>query len=191
VASVVIFASAVLFSLLGLPIFLAVLAAALLAIIAGFISLHEAYRSVEWEIVFFVAGMHAASLAMINTGLASLVGQRAVGALGGLGPLAVAASAFLATAALTQLMGGQATSFVVGPIAISTAIQLQVNPQAIAVAAALGCSAAFLTPVAHPVNLIVMGPGNHRFGDFSRVGAPLMALTFVALLVGMSLFWHL
>ena len=71
-------------------------------------------------------------------------------------------------------MGSQATAFVIGPVAISAAIHLNTNPHAIAVASAIGCSASFLTPIAHPVNLIMMGPGNYRFKDFFRVGIGLM-----------------
>jgi di/tricarboxylate transporter len=81
--------------------------------------------------------------------------------------------------------------FVVGPIAISAAIHLHVSPQAVAVASAIGCSASFLTPIAHPVNLIMMGPGNYRFGDFFRVGIGLMAVVFITLLAGMIVFWRL
>jgi di/tricarboxylate transporter len=88
-------------------------------------------------------------------------------------------------------MSSQATAFVVGPIAITAAIHLNTNPQAIAVACAIGCSASFLTPMAHPVNLIVMGPGNYRFGDFFRVGWGLILVVFLALMAGMILFWHL
>jgi di/tricarboxylate transporter len=128
---------------------------------------------------------------MINTGLASFIGQHAIGMLQNASPLSLASVAFLFSAGLAQFMGSQATAFVVGPIAISAAIHLQTNPQAIAVATAIGCSASFLTPIAHPVNLIMMGPGNYRFQDFFRVGAGLMVVVFVTLLVGMLLFWGL
>lgn len=191
ILSVLIFAGAVALSIVGLPIYLAILAAALLAVIGGLVSLREAYRSIEWEIIIFVAGMHAASLAMINTGLAARIGETAMAAFGHVAPLGLAAGVFAAAAALTQVMGSQSTSFIIGPIAISAAIQLHASPQAIAVAAAIGCSAAFLTPIAHPVNLIMMGPGNHRFGDFFKVGAGLMLVTFLGLMLGMILFWRL
>lgn len=191
VTSILIFASAVVLSILGLPVYLAVLLAALMAVIAGLVTLRDAYRSIEWEVILFVAGMHAVSLAMINTGLAEKAGQAVIAAFGNVAPLGLAAAAFAAAAALTQIMGSQSTSFIMGPVAITAAIQLHANPQAIAVATAIGCSAAFLTPVAHPVNLIMMGPGNYRFGDFFRVGALLMLIVFVALLLGMIVFWKL
>ncbi len=191
VASILVFLSAVTLSLLGLPVYLSVLAAALLAILLQLLPVQEVYHSIEWQIIFFIAGMYIASLGMVHTGLANLIGQAAIGLIGNTGPLGLAAAVFLFYAALTQIMGSQATAFVVGPIAISAAIHLNTDPQAIAVAAAIGCSASFLTSIAHPVNLIMISPGNYRFGDFFRVGLGLTLVTFLALLAGMILFWHL
>jgi di/tricarboxylate transporter len=191
VASVMVFALAVVLSIAGIPIYLAVLAAALAAVLGGLIALGEAYRSIEWEIIVFVVGMHAMSLALVNTGLASRVGSAILAVVGNAGPLTLAALAFGVAAALTQVMGSQSTAFIVGPIAVSSAIALGVDAQAVAVATAIGCSSAFLTPIAHPVNLIMVGPGNHRFGDFFKAGAGLMAVTFAALMVGLIVFWGL
>ena len=191
ITSILVFLSAIIASLFGLPVYLSVLAAALLAILLGLLPIQDAYRSVEWQVIFFIAGMYAASLGMVNTGLAALIGKNVISLLKGGGPLGLAAAAFLLSALFTQFMGSQATAFVVGPIAISAAIHLNTNPQAIAVAAAIGCSASFLTPVAHPVNLIMMGPGNYRFKDFFRVGIGLIVVVFITLLAGMILFWQL
>jgi di/tricarboxylate transporter len=191
IASILVFISAIMLSLFGFPVYLSVLAAALFAILIGYLPIHEVYRSIQWQVIFFVAGMYAASLAMVHTGLAGLIGGAGIALLGNAGPLGLAASSFLLAAFLTQIMGGQAAAFVVGPIAISAAIYLNSNPQAIAVAAAIGCSASFLTPFAHPVNLIMVSPGNYRFSDFFRIGAGLMLITFFVLLIGMSLFWKL
>jgi di/tricarboxylate transporter len=189
--SVIVFMSAIVLSVMGLPVYLAVLAAALLAVLLGLLSIQDAYRSVEWEVIFFIVGMYAASLAMINTGLASFVAQGALDLLRNTGPMGLAATAFLLSALITQFMGSQATAFVIGPIAISAAIHFQTNAQAIAVAAAIGCSASFLTPIAHPVNLIMMSPGSYRFKDFFRIGWGLMIVVFAALMAGMFLFWRL
>jgi di/tricarboxylate transporter len=178
-------------SLGGMPVALAVLSAALLAILLRLIPLQDIYRAIEWPVLFFIAGMYVASLAMVQSGLAPWMGQGVLSLLGHPSPLALAGSAFLLSALLTQFMGSQATAFVVGPIFLSTAIHLQINPQAIAVATAIGCSASFLTPMSHAVNMIMIGPGNYRFADFPRVGAGLFVVTFLALLLGMALFWHL
>jgi di/tricarboxylate transporter len=191
VISIVVFLAAVALSVAGLPVYLSLLAAALMAVLLGLLPIQEAYRSIEWQIIFFIAGLYAASLAMVDTGLAGWIGRFTIGLLGGTGPLGLAAASFLLAAALTQVMGGQAVAFIVGPIAISAAIHLNTDPQAIAVAAAIGCSASFLTPLAHPVNLIMLSPGNYRFGDYFRLGWRLFVIVFLALLAGMRLFWGL
>jgi di/tricarboxylate transporter len=105
--------------------------------------------------------------------------------------IGLVAGAYLLSALLTQIIGGQVAALVTGPITIAAAIHLHHNPQAVAVATAIGCSAAFLTPVAHPVNLLVIGPGNYQFKDFVKVGVPLTVICFVALIAGMVLFWKM
>jgi di/tricarboxylate transporter len=182
---------AVLAAALGAPTFLAMLFAAVCAIVLGLVPLSEAYREIEWPAIFLVGGMFSAGAAMTHTGLAAAIGQYMIGAAAPFGALGLAAGAFLLSAALTQVMGGQVSILVSGPVAISAALSLNVNPQAIAIAAALGCSAAYLTPMAHPVNALVTAPGNYLFSDFARAGLPLLLLSFVLMLLGMRLFWGL
>jgi di/tricarboxylate transporter len=88
-------------------------------------------------------------------------------------------------------MPGQVTAVVLAPIAISTAQSFGMNPYALAMAVALGTSMAFLTPLGHPVNVLVMGSGGYKFGDYAKVGAPMMALLFVVVLVCLPIFWPL
>jgi di/tricarboxylate transporter len=123
--------------------------------------------------------------------LADLLGKQMIALALPLGPLGVAAGAYLLTALLTQFMGGQVTALVTGPIAISAALSMGVSPQAVAVATAIGCSASFITPMAHPVNILMIAPGNYRFSDFFRAGWLLTLLSFAMLLAGLVLFWHL
>jgi di/tricarboxylate transporter len=184
-------AGAVLISILGFPVYLAMLAGAVLTVLTGLVTMEEAYRAVEWQAIFLIAGMYSVSLAMVQTGLAGLVGQAMVNQVASLGPLGLAAGCYLLTALLTQAMGGQVTALVTGPIAISAAIHFNTNPQAMAVVTAIGCSASFLTPMAHPVNILMIGPGNYRFGDYFRLGWGLTIVSFFALLAGLMLFWRL
>jgi di/tricarboxylate transporter len=189
--AVFIILGAIALSIIGVPVFLAMLVAGMLVVILGLITMEEAYRTMEWQAIFLIAGMYSVSLAMVKTGLADLVGQNVVNIVTPFGPLGLAAGAYLLTAALTQFMGGQVTALVTGPIAISAAISLHTSPQAMAVAVAIGCSASFFTPLAHPVNILMIGPGNYTFGDFFRVGWGLTIVCFIMLLVGMTLFWRL
>lgn len=159
--------------------------------LTGCINLDEAYRAIEWRVVFLIAGMLPLSTAMIHTGLAARLGSALVDALAPFGPLALVAGLFALTMLITQAVGGQTAALMVGPVAVTSAVQLGVNPQATAVAVAIACSAAFLTPIAHPVNILMMGPGGYTFGDFLKVGLGMTVVTFLGLLVGMHLFWQL
>jgi di/tricarboxylate transporter len=151
--------------------------------------MEEAYQSIEWQAVFLIAGMYAVSLAIVQTGTADMIGTALTGLVKPLGPLGIAAGAYLLTALLTQVMGGQVTALVTGPIMISAAISIGASPQAVAVATAIGCSASFLTPMAHPVNILMIGPANYKFTDFLRVGWSLSILCFLVLMLGMVVFW--
>jgi di/tricarboxylate transporter len=157
--------------------------------LTGCINLDDAYRGISWRVIFLIAGLLPLSLAMINTGLAERAGQSIVAALTPYGPLALVAGLFLLTMAVTQVIGGQVAALIVGPIAVTAALQSGVNAQAVAVAVAIACSAAFLTPIAHPVNILMMGPGSYSPRDFLRVGAGMAVVTLLALLLGMWLFW--
>ncbi|MCL4504970.1 MAG: SLC13 family permease [Chloroflexi bacterium] len=178
-------------SIIGFPVYLATLAAAIVIVMSGVLSMDDAYHSMQWRAIFLIAGMYAVSIAMVQTGLAVLVGDAVVDLVKPFGPVGLAAGSYLLTAALTQIMGGQVTALVTVPIAISAALSMHTSPQAMAVASAIGCSASFLTPIAHPVNILMIGPGNYRFADFFRVGWVMTVITFIVLVLGMVLFWHL
>ncbi len=175
------------FDLLPLPEVM--LAGAVAMVLTGCLKMDEAYRAIEWRVVFLIAGMLPVSIAMVNTGLAVRIGQLMVDTFSGFGSLALISGLFLLTVAVCQIIGGQVTALVVGPIAVSAAIQVGINPQAVAVAVAIGCSTAFLTPIAHPVNVLMMGPGGYTFGDFFKVGLGMTIVTFITLLIGMVLIW--
>ncbi len=189
--AILIVGAAVAASIAGVPVYLAMLAGAVVAFLSGGLSMEEGYRAVEWQAVFLIAGMYVVSEAMIETHLAGLLGTGMIRLVDPLGPIGLAGGAYLLTGLLTQFMGGQVAALVTGPVTISAAIQMGVSPQAVAVATAVGCSAGFLTPVAHPVNILMIAPGNYSFGDFFRSGWILMIISFVMLMAGMTLFWHL
>jgi len=184
-------AMAIVASVLGLPVYLATLAGAIFLILTGVLDMEEAYRSVNWQAIVLVAGMYSVSLAMVNTGLAQMIGDYMLSLVAPLGPLGLAGGAYILTALLTQVMGGQVTALVTGPITISAAIRLHTDPQAIAVATAIGCSASFFTPIAHPVNILMIAPANYRFRDFYHIGWRLTLVCFITLIVGLILFWRL
>ena len=182
---------AIIASIAGAPVYLCMLLAAFVLIISKIISMEEIYRSMEWQAIILIAGMYPMSTAMVDTGLAQLLGERAVTLCAPFGPLGLVAGAYLFTGLLTQIIGGQVTTLITAPIFISAAISLHTNAQAVAMASAIACSASFLTPLSHPVNALMIGPGNYRFRDFFRAGWGLTILSFIMLLIGTKLFWTL
>ena len=171
------------------PITIAALAGAVAMALTRCLSMDEAYRSVEWRAVFLIAGMLPLSTALINTGLAAQVGATLTSILAPHGALAMIGGLSLVTLIIAQVMGAQVTALIVAPIAISAALHVGINPRAMGVAIAISTSAAFLTPIAHPVNVLMMGPGGYSFGDFFKVGIGMALITFVMLIIGLLLFW--
>ena len=153
--------------------------------LTGCLSMDDAYRSVEWRAVFLIAGMLPLSTALINTGLAAQLGAALTSVLAPHGALVMIGGLCLVTMLIAQVMGAQVTALIVAPIAISAALQVGINPQAMGVAIAISTSTAFLTPIAHPVNILMMGPGGYTSGDFFKVGIGMALITFVVLIVGL------
>ena len=178
-------------SIAGIPVYMSMLVGALLTVLLGILTMEDAYQAIEWQAIFLIAGMYAVSLAVVQIGLADFLGKSIISLVQPLGPLGLAAGAYLLSVLLTQFLGGQVTAFVTGPVMISAAIHMGINVQAVAVATAIGCSASFLLPMAHPVNVIMIGPANYKIGDFFRAGWLLTILCFLMLLVGLSVFWRL
>ncbi len=172
-----------------LPTAVATLAGATAMILAGCIAMDDAYRSVEWRVIFLVAGMLPIGIAMTQTGLAARGAAMLGTAMTGAHPLLLAAVMFGITVLVTQVIGGQVSALLVGPVAIQLALDAGIMPQAMAVAVAIGASTAFLTPIAHPVNVLMMGSGGYRASDFVKVGSGMTVATLVTLLAGLWLFW--
>ncbi|MCZ2126630.1 MAG: SLC13 family permease [Anaerolineales bacterium] len=175
----------------GMPVEIAMLSAAVLILLTGLMKPDEMYQSIKWRAIFLIAGTISISYAMVQTNLAALFGGAIVKWVSPFGAMGLIAGAYLLSAALTQIMGGQISPLVVAPITISAAIQLGVNPQAVALVTALAGSISFLTPLSHPVNIIMIAPANYAFDDFIKSGWMLTIVCFVALMIATLLFWKL
>lgn len=184
-------AGALLAMFAGLPVALATLAAAVGLLLLKLISPEEAYAAIKWRAIFLIAGTLSMSQAMIQTGLATNIGQVVVGWVAPWGAMGLVVGSYLLSAVLTQVMGGQISPLVVGPITISAAIHLGVNAQAIAVVTAIAGSVSFITPLSHPVNILMIAPANYKFSDFVRSGLLLTLVCFVALIVAVPFLWQL
>jgi di/tricarboxylate transporter len=138
-----------------------------------------------------IAGMLPLGTALDQSGAARLIAEGVVSVVGPFGPNAVMlglvsltflATCFVPTAALVVLMG---------PIALSTAANMGLSPLGLMMAIAMAASASFMTPVSHPANILVMGPGGYRFMDYFKIGGLLTLVTLVVLMVVLPLFWPL
>lgn len=167
------------------------LGGALLMVLARVLNMDEAYSAVGWRSVFLVAGMLPMGIAMSKVGAAELLGNRIISLVGSQAPLLLLAALFLLATLLTQAMNGAAVAAVIVPIAIQAADKVGMNPRSLAMGVALATSMAFLTPLGHPVNILVMAPGGYRFIDFVKVGLPLTLLTFVVVMILLPIVWPL
>ncbi|MBM7059996.1 SLC13 family permease [Pseudomonas sp. UL073] len=149
------------------------------------IDMDSAYRSIHWQSLLLIVGMLPFALALDKTGGIALAVQGLVRLLGGAGPCAILAGLFAVTALIGLFISNTATAVLMAPVAIATAQQLGASPYPFAMIVALAASSAFMTPVSSPVNTLVLGPGQYRFGDFVRIGVPFTLLVMVvsALLV--------
>jgi di/tricarboxylate transporter len=181
-----------LLSALGLvPTAEAMLAGVAALVITGCLSMEESYRAIEWRVVVLIAGMLPIGAALVATGLAARIGDLFTTTLATAGGVALVAGLYLFAAITTQLVGGQVAALLIGPIAVSAAVHTGVDPAVVGTAVAIGCSAAFLTPIAHPVNVLMMGPGGYTFSDFFRVGLGMFVVCFLTLLVLALAYWRL
>jgi di/tricarboxylate transporter len=171
------------------PIAISTIAGVVLMILTGCLSMEEAYRFIQWKAVFLIAGMLPLGIAMEQTGAARVLSEGVVDIVGSLGPLAILAGLFILAALASQVMPNPAVAVLMAPIALNTAADLGVSPYPLMMAVAVSASAAFLSPVGHPANVLIMGPGGYRFSDYIKVGLPLTLVVLVVVLLVMPIFW--
>lgn len=173
------------------PIYIAAVIGAAVMVMTKCLSMEEAYRQIEWKAVFLIAGMLPLGTALDQSGAARFIAEGVVGVVGPYGPRAVMfglvsltflATCFVPTAALVVLMA---------PIALNTSANMGISPQTLMMAIAMAASASFTTPIAHPANILVMGPGGYRFSDYLKVGGVLTLIILAVIMVVLPMFWPL
>ncbi len=167
------------------------LGGALMMVLVGVLNMDQAYRAIEWKSVFLVAGMLPLGVALSKTGAAVLLGDALVSALGKDGILVLFAGLLGLTILATQVMHGAAVAAIMAPIGIQIAQMVGAEPRALVMGVALATSLAFMTPLGHPVNVLVMGPGGYKFRDYAKVGFPLTIILFGVILIFLPIFWPL
>jgi di/tricarboxylate transporter len=173
------------------PIYIAAVVGAALMVLSKCLTMEEAYRFIEWKAVFLIAGMIPLGTALDQTGAAKMIAEGVVAFAGPYGPKAVMggligltflATCFVPTAALVVLMA---------PIVLNTTANMGLSPYGFMMAIAMAASASFTTPISHPANILVMGPGGYRFTDYLKVGGLLTLVIFIVIMVALPTLWPL
>ena len=172
-------------------IYIAAVIGAALMVLVGCLSMKEAYLQIEWKAVFLIAGMLPLGTALDQTGAAKLIADGVVALVGPYGPNAVMLGLVMLTFLATCFVPTAALVVLMAPIALNTSANMGLSPFGLMMAIAMAASASFMTPVSHPANILVMGPGGYRFADYLKVGGLLTLVILVVLMVVMPVFWPL
>lgn len=159
-------------------------------ILSGIMSVEQSYRAISWTTVILVGAMMPLSTAMVETGAAKLMAEHLVRIVGDAGPLALLAGLFVLTAIMGQLISNTATALIVIPIGVAAAASMGISPRPVLMSTAVAAAGAFLTPIATPTNLMVMGPGGYLFSDYWKLGLPLLIWFFVVAVFIVPLIWR-
>lgn len=174
-----------------LPVAIALTAAVTLLLVRGILPLREAYGAIDWPIVLLLGCMIPVGGTLESTGLTQLLAQGLLANAGGLSPVWVLAALLVVTMTLSDVVNNAATAVMMAPIGASLANGLGVSVDPFLMAVAVGASCAFLTPIGHQNNTLVMGPGGYRFGDYWRMGLPLEIIVVVVAVPAILFIWPL
>ncbi|WP_100638074.1 SLC13 family permease [Marinobacter salexigens] len=178
---------AIVSGLLSAPV--ALVAGAVAMVLVKLLSAAEAYKSIDWSVVVLLAAMIPVGQAMETTGGAGLIATQMLVLGENLSVASILAMILVATTLLSNVVNNAAAAIVVAPIALSLASELQVSADAVLMAVAVGASCAFLTPIGHQSNALVMEPGGYEFGDYWRLGLPLTLVVTVVAVPVIMLVW--
>ncbi len=186
------FATAIAATVAGLlSIHVALVLAIAVLVVTQVVRLEDVYGAVDWPVVVLIGAMIPVGDAVSATGGDGMVADAILRVGQGLSPVAVLSLLFVSTMLVTDVLNNNATALLMAPVAISLAERLEVNPDAFLMAVAVGSSCAFLTPIGHQSNTLVMTPGGYQFGDYFRVGFPLSIIVSLVAIPLLLLVWPL
>lgn len=174
----------------AIPLEIAAIVGAILAVLTGCLKEKQAYHSIDWVTIFLFAGMMPIATAMEKSGAGKMIADIVVNAMGGSpSPMMVTASLFTLSCGLTQFMSNTASTALLAPIGISIAKGIGASPQAVLMAIAVAASCAFATPVGTPPNTLVLGPGGYKFMDYVKAGTGLVVVCFIVSILIIPMVW--
>lgn len=186
-----IFAAMIVAATAGLmSIVAAAVTAVFLMILSKCLQLRDAYRSLDVKVLLLIIGTIALGTAMEKTGTAKVYADAFLTPLRGQSPTVILSAFILLTSLITHIISNNATAVLLLPIAISTALSLQVDPRPFIIGVCFGASCCYASPLGYQTNLLVYGPGGYRFADFIKLGVPLVLATWLLSSVAIPLIWH-
>jgi di/tricarboxylate transporter len=171
------------------PPVIAGLLAACAMIVLKVLTVDQGYRAINWTTVILIGAMTPLSTAMRESGAARLMADQLVAIVRDFGPYGLLTGLFVLTAILGQLISNTATALIVIPIAVSAAADMNLSARPVLMSVCVAAAASFLTPVATPVNLIVMGPGGYKFSDYWKLGLPMLLWFFIVSVFFVPMIW--
>jgi len=173
------------------PIYISVVIGAAVMVLSKCLTMEEAYRYIEWKAVFLIAGMLPLGAALDQTGAAAMVAEQTIALLGPLGPYGVLFGLLVITFMGTSIIPTAALVVLMVPIALNTSAGLGISPYPLMMGIAMAASSSFTSPISHPANVLVMGPGGYTFMDYVKVGLPLTLVILAVLMIVIPIFWPL
>jgi di/tricarboxylate transporter len=190
--SALIIVAVVLLAALGvMPILKAAILGGVLLLVTRRLTIQQAYRAIDWSVIFLIAAILPMGQAMENTGLAELIAGAIQPVGAEYGPRVLLSLLFIATTLLTSIFSNNATAVLMVPIAVTAARELGLDTKPFLMAVAYAASLSFITPVGYQTNAMVFGPGNYKFMDFMRFGWPLTLLYWGLATLLIPVFWPL
>ncbi len=172
-----------------IPIHVAAIVGAVAMVVGRCISIEEAYKAIDWKVIFLLGGILPLGLAMQQTGTAAWLAHTLLKPLLDLGPVAVLASLYLVTAILTEVMSNNASAILLVPIALSAAEILGISARPLLMAITFAASTSFATPIGYQTNTMIYAPGGYRFSDYARIGVPLNIIFWITTVLLAPMLW--
>ena len=160
-------------------------------VLTGCLNMEQAYRAIDWRAIFLIAGMLPLGTAMQDSGAATYLANQVMAFLGDAGPWPVIMGLYILTAMATMIIPTAALVVLMSPIVLSAMGDMGLQPETAMMAIAMAASASFTSPISHPANILVMGPGGYRFIDYLKVGVPLTIVVFITVMVLLPILWPL